>query len=539
MKKSEKNINVNYEEKEGLLFINKINTGVLVSGLFALTPEEKKEKIAEKTHIILTDYEVSALNDFLEKIKPEFLEKCAIATEKYNANENHEKLQKLHDFFVEKKRIAVGIHNNVMYFGFTNLTKNSRHKNFIITSKRRLYVDDEITNEFGLDEFVERSMAVKHDLSVAGIQNIIDGKEVKLSDVFDRIINIQKSAVWNPKQGYHETIACDIISTYFTPCWFSRSRTYIHGERGSGKTQQLNVYGALACRPILTSDTTQASIFRLAHTEQPTILIDDYDDYDKNKSQAINHIIKAYKKNQTATRVNDNFKIEVFDVFAPVVFNNISGIDVVLLDRCVKHTLIKCPDNFKPINVEKLAESEQIQELRDDLFLLALNMFDTIKKTYDELEDLLALTERSKEKTLHILTIAKLVNEETYKKVQNYLEIANDQATADDEEEEKEAILLTYLAKRTKTEEKIRVTAKGIAETLASDIIPYYNPDNAYYQKEFHNLTIWIGKKLRRYGFFVYKPSGAATFIITKNEVMHILKTKKNILEPNLLYYTD
>jgi len=163
--------------------------------------------------------------------------------------------------------VGAGFHNGVLYYG-TSIQDNGKDKTAVITSDKKIYVawnpeHDEIKNIFGLNyRFDFFGDLLKYDISYKAVNAFLYGEpeDVGLKGAYDLIFEKQRHYVWHPDAGYHETISCSILSTYFIQVFASKGRDEFVAEKESGKTQQLNVYTGLVFHGLPSGNISGASV---------------------------------------------------------------------------------------------------------------------------------------------------------------------------------------------------------------------------------------------------------------------------------------
>lgn len=305
--------------------------------------------------------------------------------------------------------IGTGVLNNVFYIG-TSIDDNTA----IITNKHEVFMrwnnkSDEIKEQFGLDyRFEFWGDLLEFDWSYSSIQEFLFNLELEspgLPKCFEAILEKQKQFIWHFQKGYHETIACSILSTYFMPVFPTKGRDFFNAQMGSGKTQQASIYAGLAFHALPSGNISGASVYRVIESIKPTIIVDDYDKIPEEQKQQFEQSLRVgYKKGLKAIRADDKRPMG-FDLFAHMVLNNIGGLDEVSENRCTKHSLMKCPDDFKAENLQN--EIEKWQAIRDMLYTTALFEWEKVKDCYNALQ-VPALSSRDLERDKATLTIANL-----------------------------------------------------------------------------------------------------------------------------------
>jgi len=398
--------------------------------------------------------------------------------------------------------VGAGLYNDVLYFG-TIIEFDGKERTAIITSDRQIYANygernergNEIKKKFGLNyRFEYFGDLLNFDWSNESISKFIfeTPQDIGLKACYELILEKEKKYVWHPQEGYHETIACDILSTYFIPLFSSKGRTFFNAEKGSGKTQQSNVYVGLAFHPMFSGNISGAGTYRIIESIKPTLIVDDFDKIPEEQKISFDTTLRVgYKKGARAVRCDDARPIG-FDLFSHMIINNIYGLDDVSESRCSKHILERCPVKFDAIDIENAINDWQ--EERDLLYTNALLHWKEVKEVYENL-DVPEFVGRERERDSATLSIAKIVG--VYNKVKNYLLINNEKRSESDLENDFAYHLLLYIKNELEREEYVEKTAKDFAEAISEECITT-SPDSQYYKKEAGKLAWQIGKLFSR-----------------------------------------
>lgn len=451
---------------------------------------------------------------------------------------------------LEKERaiyqgVGAGFHNGTLYFG-TTLHINGIDRTAVITSKeingKRVFVDfgiksdkgNEIKDGFGLNyRFDFYSDLIQYDWSYESIKEYLFGtpKNIGLKACYNLILEKEKQFMWHAQKGYHETIACDILSSYFVPLFSAKGRTFFNAEKGSGKTQQSNLYAGLAFHAVFSGNITGASTYRIIESVKPTMIVDDFDKIPEEQKISFDQTLRVgYKKGAKAIRTDDKRPMG-FDLFSHMVINNIGGLDEVSESRCSKHTLEKCPNEFKAIDIENTLKLWQKE--RDLLYTNALLHWEEVEDAYNKL-DVPELVARERERDAGTLAIAKLVG--VFEIVKRYL-LENNSRRNDTDSIENDFTfkLLSYLKEQisvksngVQKDAKLEMKSQELAEAISEDCITADKGNPSLYKKERTKLATEIGKFLSRMPSAIPKKirDGYCIYIITYEGVKRLAHSK-------------
>lgn len=142
------------------------------------------------------------------------------------------------------------------------------------------------------------------------------------------------------KEEYYSLITIWILGTYFHQSFPTYPYLFFNAMRGSGKTRLLNLICTLTRKGEVINSLTEAVLFR----ENNCIGIDEFEDAGKKGFENLKELLNvAYKKGGVVKRARkiknlegENQEIQTFQVYRPIAMANISGMDNILGDRCIK-----------------------------------------------------------------------------------------------------------------------------------------------------------------------------------------------------------
>lgn len=158
-----------------------------------------------------------------------------------------------------------------------------------------------------------------------------------------------------------------IIGTYFHKDFVSFPYLYLNAMKGSGKTRLMNLIAALSWKGSVQNSLTEAVIFR----NEGTLCIDEFERAGRKGSENLLELLNsAYKKGAKVTRMKkkkvkdtEEFVMEEYNMYRPIAIANITGLDNVLQDRCMKIVLEKSVNVYKTRLIENLLE-QRIKALK-------------------------------------------------------------------------------------------------------------------------------------------------------------------------------
>jgi hypothetical protein len=166
-----------------------------------------------------------------------------------------------------------------------------------------------------------------------------------LKEIFGSIKDILKKYIDTGEDNY-DLIALWIIGTYTHEVFSSFPYLFFNAMKGSGKSRTIKLITCLSENGKLVMDLTDAVLFRTANGS--TLGIDEFENVSSKDKQTLRTLLNAaYKKGVKVARMKkikmknelglqeEKLGVEEFEVYAPIVMANISGMDSVLEDRCI------------------------------------------------------------------------------------------------------------------------------------------------------------------------------------------------------------
>ena len=166
---------------------------------------------------------------------------------------------------------------------------------------------------------------------------------------------------------------------------------YIHfsGTKEVGKSKAMRVMSQLCFNGIMAVSITDASQFRIITDLLPTLFLDESENLDdKSNLERRGLLLGGYEKGFGVWRtdkVGDAFHAQEYENFSPRVFASIKNMEHVLASRTITIEMQRSfEDKIK--NTQVKLNDPRFQELRDALFLIAMDYGHQIKKIYDEIQ---------------------------------------------------------------------------------------------------------------------------------------------------------
>lgn len=370
-------------------------------------------------------------------------------------------------------------------FYFGTVIYDGRYRDAVVTADKKIFVDwgiknNEIKEFLGIEyrfplyydciDYSWSNESIDHFLH----DNCLEEEHYEPRKLCEELRYKNKELMCHNDTRVNLYVALDIQSSYYLPVCEAKGRTYFEAKKRSGKTRQMQIYDLTAFNPIMSSDLSGASFYRVIESTKGTLLIDDLDAVEKEqKLKLIQHIRTGYKKGAKAVRSDGGTSNRPvgYNNFAHVVLNNTLGLDEITIDRCFTVLLLETKN--KKITSKKLdVTNPDWQLLRDRLHISTLLNFKKFKKEYDELE-VECLENRELEVVAPVLAMAKVCGEDIYKEVLNFITETYEQSRIQDYSDNWDFILFKHLYETINEDAKIKL--KEIANELAPAL---FNPES-------------------------------------------------------------
>ena len=417
-------------------------------------------------------------------------------------------------------QMKFGIHKEVFYFG-TSLFDEKKKIPAIITSERKLYFKRKKNEDYIRDDFdLYYRYDFEHDIldnhiSVEAIRTFVKNEEEDLTfqDIFEQIVSLNKKYMYYVDEESHYLVALNIMASYFLPCFSAIGRLFLEAEKGSGKTRQCTIMKLLCCNSIMSADITKSSFFRVMESTCGTLIIDDFDSLsEEEKTSVLQHYKTGYKAGSKSIRTGDQGarSQDAFRNYGHVIMNNTEGLDDISKDRSKFLPIIK---HSGKVTVSELDEKSKVwQDLTDKLTILALLNWRKVKDTYSTLKT--KFNARRNEITKAELTLAHLINDEVYSKVEGFFEQTLEKRDYKDLEGDWEfnAIQIMLEAKQKKFQLKHDIASK-VAQKLYGNKTNFDSNENV--DNQAHKISVRLGKIFNNYPFLEHtKPKNVSHYRI-------------------------
>lgn len=291
---------------------------------------------------------------------------------------------------------------------------------YLVTSEKKI-VSFSQAKEMGI-KFKTTSLDIFRFSQEGILKYYRDHKEVKISELYELIYNLLGDYIFLKNDSHRKFLSVWVIGTYVFKMFRYYPYVWLTAEKGSGKTLLMEILSELCFNGDMSSNATEATIFRDVHNNSITMFLDEVEKLGKKDAEqygAIMSILNTGFSNsgivKRAGSKNQNFAIQRFSTYSPKMVAGIKEIDDVVQDRTIKISM------FKKKRVEKTerykatdALIETQKRIRDDLYIFGLqygkDISDIYNNHYDNLQGLEHLENRELDIWEPIFTIANLID---------------------------------------------------------------------------------------------------------------------------------
>lgn len=342
---------------------------------------------------------------------------------------------------------------------------------------------------------------------------------------FNLVKNFLKDFIYFPNEGSYTFISIWIIGTYLFKNFDYYPYMHINAPKGSGKSTLLEVLENLCFNSKFYVDPTPAVVFREIELYQPTLLLDEVEDFKNNSSKRdlLSLLNQGFSQRSNLPRVTGK-DITYYNMYCPKAFAGINKINDVLLSRSIKVNMVKKPQLYKLKNSYKdPALINRIQEICDEIYIFGLYYAKKINENYKNVKKIPELSDvfnREMDTWGPIFSMAQLIDKDnTSDKTTSELRtcLESDRTAKKEEMDSSENEIAHLLSDYFQTTKKLRFTKEGALvydistlfgaakkEGVLSKEIATKNKFTSYLKNNynFDNPVVDVnGNKKRRYTF--------------------------------------
>lgn len=287
---------------------------------------------------------------------------------------------KISQYFNIKDNIAYFYYTKVKYDGDTvrkipYLLRNDKQSIRLDLYKRK---DEQclllIDNRYELIQ--EQPTALNSvTLTQQWVEKWVDGEipqaELSPRKLVKEIEEYVRRFYYTTDDNVYKIVAVYAMLTYYYEALGEVPYLYFNGEKGSGKSILDSVMSIFCFNAKMGVSMSEASLFRLTSIEGGTLILDEIENLTSRRAANDNPlapILKGgYTRNANIYRVDsEDDTVKQYDAFGPKIISNISGLEDIVLDRCIQintyrlkvtsETRMEDPRYFQAEHQEEIAE---------------------------------------------------------------------------------------------------------------------------------------------------------------------------------------
>ncbi|MFI5324254.1 MAG: toprim domain-containing protein, partial [Thermodesulfobacteriota bacterium] len=255
---------------------------------------------------------------------------------------------------------------------------------------RELIVHSNLLSKFAISDEPQHLR-----FSSQGIRDYLEGKEVNGPDLYQRIHDLLvKHLIF---RSSWQVVLCTIwiIGTYLHRCFSLYPYLWVQSPTmRCGKTRLLEIVSELAFNSDgIQTAPTQAVLYRVPTITAGTLCWDEAENLHnhKEKGERLEILNAAYRKSSKIPRCDgEDNKVKFFEVYRPIILAGINSLPGTVADRSIKIELIRKNRDENVARLQTDRMQDELQSLRDDLHIFALEKMPAILTFYSEFrEDLI------------------------------------------------------------------------------------------------------------------------------------------------------
>lgn len=381
-----------------------------------------------------------------------------------------EKITPIFDSKKIKKRISPscgflddGI-NNHFYFGFNlpcelkaknkdgkKMTLQKNHLVLVKDNHTTLICDNSILNDYRL-ELKTELLQTRPRWNVDHMGNWLAGDDytpkieaLEPEELFKKIRTEFEYYLVLPKEEWYDYLTLWCIGTYFFNLFGVYPIIDLYGLKNVGKTKTMDICSYISFNGESYVSITPATLFRIVEANKPSLFLDEIEkllDPKREGSTDIEAMLNSgYKKGACVPRCEKEGNKQIvkeYDVFCPKMFAHVKGgVSRTLLSRCISLVMQRAnPNDIRGDRLPK-KQDKRWQNLRNELYIFALENYERILYYFEgsgAIKKEIQIDNRDWELWEPILVLARMVNEDLYKKINSFAEKMTSEYQKEEEE---------------------------------------------------------------------------------------------------------
>ncbi|MGO9572522.1 MAG: toprim domain-containing protein [Desulfomonilaceae bacterium] len=209
--------------------------------------------------------------------------------------------------------------------------------------------------------------------------------EGDLSKTFMWILELFKLYTDFPDPNTFLYLTAWVVGTYFHPIFNYYPYLHFTGTKNVGKSKTMKLMSCLSFNGTMSVSVTSAAQFRIIEALRPTLFMDESEDLNqKGGSDKRALLLGGYEAGSSVLRAEkegESYKVRRLGNYGPRAFASIEGLEDTLASRTIQiHMERSYKDDVKEREIN--LRDPAFQEIRDQLFLVAMNKCHLIEEYY-------------------------------------------------------------------------------------------------------------------------------------------------------------
>jgi len=289
---------------------------------------------------------------------------------------------------------------------------------YVHGTDRGLVLIDSGMADIGEFRFKFRSLCpYRYGLGPSTVNQFERGSTISPSEVFGHVLQYIRSRVDFDDEVTYRILAIWSIGTHFHQAFMTYPFLKFEGPPRCGKTTANYTAGSISFHPIFTPDLSDASFYRLREGLSATVIMDERDFSKRETSRFDEFLNNSFTRGGCVVRSdkdsNGNIVPTLFRVFGPFSFSGVQQLPYMTETRTLiinmRRTLLAQYSGTTP-----LLDCDEVAQLRDQLYLLRLQVGQQVAKIYRELKpESFGLDTRIWDIARPLITVARMVTPES------------------------------------------------------------------------------------------------------------------------------
>lgn len=238
--------------------------------------------------------------------------------------------------------------------------------------------------------------------------------------LYKELIDFYKEYIEFQDQRTYSLFATWSLGTHIFDIFRSYPYLYLIGVKAGGKSKVLTMTSLFVKTPLFTAGISPAALYRKIEKERPTVLMDEVESLSSESGDDLRLIAQAgYKRGGKVVRcVGKNFEPKDFEIYSPKAFASINVPNDIFESRCIP-VIMRRTMNRKIANREIKTDDKFWGNYNVCCRGCIERVKDVVKEVYEKIEDD-KLTGRDWELWKPLLSIVKVISDDTYNELREY-----------------------------------------------------------------------------------------------------------------------